>query len=118
MGDPLLLRRPGPRIPKTFPLARISMLCFPTTWTDLTESFVRAPWDMQADGSRPRLSDPNHRGGTNNLFGEGKRALVGPKPEFSSLGCLSACHAGGPREQTLQLLHRLGPDCDFYPYRV
>src|SRR3990170_7777406 len=91
-GDPLLLRRPGPRIPKTFPLARISMLCFPTTWTDPTESFVRAPRDMQADGSRPRLSDPNHRGGNSSLYGEGKRVLVRPKPEFSSLGCLSACH--------------------------
>ena len=56
---------------------------------------------MQADVSWARLSDPNHRGGINNLFGEGKRALVGPKPEVSSLGCLTACHAGEPREPTL-----------------
>jgi len=95
VGDPLLLKRPGPRIAKAFPLARISML-FPAPWTDPTESSVRAPRDMPADGSWARLSDPIYRGGNNKLYGDGKRALVRPKPWAASTPATPECPESKP----------------------
>ncbi len=71
---------------------------FLAVWADPTESYLRAPWVMQEDGSWAHLSDPNDRGGDNNAYYEDKLALIWPIndsiPEFSSLGCFTACHAG------------------------
>ncbi len=71
---------------------------FLATWADPTESTVRSPWEMQADGSWIKLKDPNDRGGDNNLYYEDKMAFIWPIadsiPNFGTQGCFTACHAG------------------------
>lgn len=74
------------------------MVYFLTTWFDPTESFIRSPWELQADGSWKQLKDPNDRGGDNNLWYEDKLAFIWPIsntiPNYETLGCFTACHAG------------------------
>jgi hypothetical protein len=74
------------------------MVYFLATWPDPTESFLRAPWEMQADGSWKQLKDPNDRGGDNNVWYEDKLAIIWPIsdtiPNYETLGCFTACHAG------------------------
>ena len=71
---------------------------FLVTWDDPTESFLRAPWEMQADGSWIQLKDPDDKGGDNNLYYEDKLAFIWPIsnsiPEFEAEGCFTACHEG------------------------
>ncbi|MBZ0274976.1 MAG: ethylbenzene dehydrogenase [Anaerolineae bacterium] len=69
---------------------------FLVEWADPTESFVRAPWEMQADGTWVQLSDPNDKGGDNNLWYEDKLAFIWPInnsiADFEYDGCFVACH--------------------------
>lgn len=71
---------------------------FLATWADPTETFLRAPWQKQEDGTWIQLKDPNDRGGDNNLVYEDKLAFVWPIansiPNFETQGCFTACHAG------------------------
>jgi hypothetical protein len=71
---------------------------FLVTWADPTESFIRSPWEMQADGSWVQLKDPDDKGGDNNLWYEDKLAFIWPInnsiPEFEEDGCYTACHDG------------------------
>ena len=71
---------------------------FLVTWADPTESWLRAPWELQADGTWKKLADPNDRGGDNNLYYEDKLAFIWPIanniPNFETQGCFTACHAG------------------------
>ena len=71
---------------------------FLVTYTDPTESFLRAPWQKQADGSWLKLTDPNDRGGDNNLYYEDKLSFLWPINDsvanFQAQGCFVACHAG------------------------
>jgi hypothetical protein len=71
---------------------------FLVTWADPTESWQRAPWELQADGTWKKLGDPNDRGGDNNLYYEDKLAFIWPIansiPNFETQGCFTACHAG------------------------
>lgn len=68
------------------------------TWADPTESFIRSPWEKQADGTWAKLSDPNDKGGDNNLYYEDKLALIwtinDSIPRFRGMGCYAACHDG------------------------
>ncbi|MBI3160744.1 MAG: ethylbenzene dehydrogenase [Chloroflexi bacterium] len=71
---------------------------FLVTYADPTESYLRSPWEMQADGSWIQLKDPNDKGGDNNLWYEDKFAMIWPInnsiPDFETLGCFTACHEG------------------------
>ncbi|MBI5957227.1 MAG: ethylbenzene dehydrogenase [Chloroflexi bacterium] len=74
------------------------MVYFLVTWEDPTESFIRSPWEMQADGTWIQLKDPDDKGGDNNLWYEDKFAFIWPInnsiPGFEEAGCFMACHAG------------------------
>jgi len=74
------------------------MVYFVATWADPTESFLRSPWVMQEDGTWKKLTDPDDRGGDNNLYYEDKLAFIWPIadsiPDFGTVGCFTACHAG------------------------
>jgi hypothetical protein len=65
-------------------------------YKDETNSVRRSPWVKQADGSWKKLSDPNDKGGDNNLYYEDKWAVIWniSSPAFEQRGCLSACHTG------------------------
>lgn len=71
---------------------------FLMTYADTTESFFRSPWQKQEDGTWKRVSDPNDKGGDNNLYYEDKFAMIWPIansiPNFETAGCFTACHAG------------------------
>ncbi|MBL8153754.1 MAG: hypothetical protein JNM70_06185, partial [Anaerolineae bacterium] len=72
------------------------MVYFVVQWADPTESFIRSPWEMQADGTWVQLKDPEDKGGDNNVWYEDKLAIIWPINEsiedFDSDGCFVACH--------------------------
>jgi hypothetical protein len=78
------------------------MIYFLVTWNDPTESFTRSPWVKQEDGSWAKLSDPDDRGGDNNVYYEDKLSFIWPIdnsiPEFEEKGCYVACHSGEDSE--------------------
>jgi hypothetical protein len=69
---------------------------FLVQYKDPTQSARREPWQKQADGSWKKLSDPNDKGGDNNLYYEDKVSILWNinSPSFEQKGCLAACHAG------------------------
>jgi hypothetical protein len=69
---------------------------FLVQYADPTQSFRRAPWQKQADGSWKKLEDPKDKGGDNNLYYEDKFAWIWniSTPDFEKKGCLAACHTG------------------------
>ena len=77
------------------------MLYMLITYDDPTLSVQRSPFQKQADGSWKKLSDPNDKGGDNNVYYEDKMAVIwnidnsifGFNERFS---CQAACHAGEP----------------------
>jgi hypothetical protein len=72
------------------------MVYFMLSWADPTHSFLRSPWEKQADGSWAKLSDPENKGGDNNLYYEDKMSMIwiinNSIPNFESKGCFTACH--------------------------
>lgn len=70
---------------------------FLMTWEDPTQSFLRSPWEKQG-GSWKQLSDPNDKGGDNNVWYEDKFAMIWPIGNsiegFDDQGCQTACHLG------------------------
>ncbi len=71
---------------------------FLMAWADPTESFRRAPFQKQADGSWRKLADPNDKGGDNNVYYEDKMAIIWNMSirGFEQAGCFATCHAGEP----------------------
>lgn len=71
---------------------------FLAQWADPTESFRRAPWQKQADGSWTKLKDPNDKGGDSNLYYEDKMAFIWNINDsiagFNEQGCMVTCHPG------------------------
>jgi len=69
---------------------------FVAQWEDETQSFLRSPWELQADGTWIQLSDPDDEGGDNNLWYEDKLALIwninNSIEDFEEDGCFTACH--------------------------
>jgi Ethylbenzene dehydrogenase len=65
-------------------------------YKDETNSVRRSPWVKQANGSWQMLTDPNDKGGDNNLYYEDKMAVLWniSSPAFEQRGCMSACHTG------------------------
>lgn len=77
------------------------MLYLLITYDDPTYSVRRSPYQKQADGTWKKLSDPNDKGGDNNVYYEDKLALIwnidGGIFGFNErFGCQAACHAGEP----------------------
>lgn len=72
------------------------MAYFLVQYADETQSFRRAPWQKQADGSWKKLKDPKDTGGDNNLYYEDKFAWIWNinTPAFEKSGCFAACHTG------------------------
>lgn len=69
---------------------------FLAQYKDPTQSFRRAPWQKQPDGSWQKLKDPNDKGGDNNLYYEDKFGWAWnlTAPGFEKEGCAYACHTG------------------------
>jgi hypothetical protein len=74
------------------------MVYFLATWEDPTQSFIRAPWEKQADGTWKVMADPKDKGGDNNLLYEDKLAMIwniaGSIKGFETAGCMGLCHVG------------------------
>jgi hypothetical protein len=74
------------------------MVYFLLTWADPTESFIRAPWEKQADGTWMMVEDPDDRGGDNNTVYEDKFSFIWNINDsiqgFEQAGCFGLCHAG------------------------
>lgn len=72
------------------------MVYFAFQWEDPTHSYLRFPWEMQADGTWIQLRDPEDRGGDDNLWYEDKLALIwnidNSIEDFEFDGCFTACH--------------------------
>ena len=67
------------------------------TWADPTHSYLRFPWEKQADGSWKLLESPNNGLNDENVYYEDKLALLWPMrgmDNFNSAGCGTACHSG------------------------
>lgn len=70
---------------------------FLLTWDDPTQSFLRAPWEKQKDGSWKMLASPDQGDNDENEFSEDKLAFLWAArnfSRFSTQGCGSACHTG------------------------
>ncbi len=72
------------------------MVYFLAQYKDTTQSFRRSPWQKQADGTWKKLTDPNDKGGDNNLYYEDKFGWAWnlTTPAFEKQGCAYACHTG------------------------
>ena len=74
------------------------MVYFVAQWADPTQSFIRSPWEKQADGTWKKLADPDDKGGDNNLYYEDKMALIwninNSIKGFETAGCFGLCHVG------------------------
>jgi hypothetical protein len=71
---------------------------FLVSYADPSESWFRSPWQKQEDGTWKKITDPNDKGGDNNLYYEDKFAMIWPInnsiKNFQNAGCFVACHAG------------------------
>ncbi|HWI83250.1 ethylbenzene dehydrogenase-related protein [Ramlibacter sp.] len=67
-------------------------------YKDPTNSVRRIPYQKQADGSWKQITDPNDKGGDNNLTYEDKWAMIWPINNsikgFEEQGCAVVCHTG------------------------
>lgn len=99
------------------------MVYFVATWTDPTQSYLRAPWEMQADGTWKRLGDPNDKGGDNNLWYEDKLAMIWPITAikgFEADGCFVGCHRakdGDPKPYGNKFLENEGELADMWHWK-
>lgn len=74
------------------------MLYMLVQYADPTNSIRRGPFQKQADGTWKKLSDPNNKGGDDNVYYEDKWAFLWPIDNsvkgFAQSGCMVACHMG------------------------
>lgn len=70
------------------------MVYFLVQWADPTESYLRFPWEMQADGTWKQLRDPDDKGGDDNVWYEDKLSLIWNIniADFEFDGCFTSCH--------------------------
>lgn len=100
------------------------MVYFVATWEDPTQSFLRSPWEMQADGTWIQLQDPEDLGGDNNLWYEDKLAFIweinNTVPEFAEDGCFVACHRsdeGDPKPYGNKFFEEEGQLADIWHWK-
>ncbi len=74
------------------------MIYFLLQYADPTQSIQRGPYKKQADGSWKKLSDPNDKGGDDNVYYEDKWSLMWNVNDsiagFNQNGCAVMCHVG------------------------
>ena len=74
------------------------MLYMLVQYKDPTNSARRIPFQKQADGSWKQVTDPQDKGGDNNLAYEDKWAMIWPINDsikgFAEQGCAVVCHEG------------------------
>ena len=74
------------------------MIYFLIQYADPTESKRRGPYVKQPDGSWKKLSDPNDKGGDDNVYYEDKWSIIWNINDsiavFNQQGCAVFCHAG------------------------
>ena len=74
------------------------MLYMLVQYDDPTDSKRRSPYQKQPDGSWKKLSDPNDKGGDNNVYYEDKWAMIwsigNSIKKFDTEGCGPMCHIG------------------------
>jgi hypothetical protein len=92
---------------------------FLVQYADPTQSFRRAPWQKQSDGSWKNLKDPNDKGGDNNLYYEDKFAWIWniSTPDFEKKGCLAACHTGEGKPYGNKYTPKEGQRLDMWHYK-
>jgi len=70
---------------------------FLLTWADPSQSFLRAPWEKQPNGSWKVLTSPKLVANDENQYAEDKLSffwVAKNLPQFSVNGCGVACHSG------------------------
>lgn len=74
------------------------MLYMLVQYKDPTHSVRRIPFQKQADGSWKQVTDPQDKGGDNNLVYEDKWSIIWPIDNsikgFEEKGCMAVCHEG------------------------
>lgn len=97
---------------------------FLVEWADPTESFLRAPWEMQEDGTWLQLKDPEDLGGDNNVWYEDKFAFIwninNSIAFFEEEGCSVACHLseeGDPKPYGNKLTEEEGEMGDIWHWK-
>ena len=74
------------------------MIYFLLQYADPTQSIRRGPLQKQADGSWKKLSDPNDKGGDDNVYYEDKWSIIWNVNDsiagFNQNGCAVLCHVG------------------------
>jgi hypothetical protein len=99
------------------------MVYFVVVWDDPTQSYLRAPWEMQADGTWKRLGDPQDKGGDNNLYYEDKLSMIWPitaVKDFETDGCFVACHRakdGDPKPYGNKFFENKGERGDIWHWK-
>lgn len=72
------------------------MVYFRLSYADPTLSEQRSPWKLGEDGKWTILTDPDDKGGDNNVYYEDKFSMLWPignsVPEFAEKGCATGCH--------------------------
>jgi Ethylbenzene dehydrogenase len=74
------------------------MIYFLLQYADPTNSIRRGPFQKQADGTWKKLSDPNDKGGDDNVYYEDKWSIIWNVNDsiagFNQNGCAVFCHVG------------------------
>lgn len=74
------------------------MIYFMLQYADPTQSLRRGPYQKQADGTWKKLSDPNDKGGDDNVYYEDKWSIIWNINDsiagFNQNGCAVLCHVG------------------------
>jgi hypothetical protein len=74
------------------------MIYFLLQYADPTNSIRRGPFQKQADGTWKKLSDPNDKGGDDNVYYEDKWSMIWNVNDsiagFNQNGCAVFCHLG------------------------
>ena len=74
------------------------MIYFLLQYTDPTNSIQRGPYKKQPDGTWKKLSDPNDKGGDDNVYYEDKWSIIWNNNDsiagFNQNGCAVFCHVG------------------------
>ncbi|MBI2936915.1 MAG: hypothetical protein HYY22_01780 [Thaumarchaeota archaeon] len=94
---------------------------FLAQWSDPTLSQRRSPWQMQADGTWKKLTDPNDKGGDNNLYYEDKASFIWPTNTgvkgFEKVGCLASCHPGETKPYGNMYTSNAGEIADMWHFK-
>ena len=94
------------------------MIYFLLQYADPTQSIQRGPYKKQADGSWKKLSDPNDKGGDDNVYYEDKWSLMWNVNDsiagFNQNGCAVMCHIGETKPYGNKYTEKAGEIADMW----